>query len=330
MKIVLHKNIKIFLNYFLAPLLFILLCWIIYRQIANKPDLPQRWAQVKESIYQPVFWISILLMPVNWGLEALKWKYLTSRLENFSFFTAFKSVLTGTSITMLTPNRIGEFGGRIMYVKEENRIAAIPLTILGSMSQLFVTIIMGTAGLLLFKYLWHQDDVLFKLIPDLAGTILIYISLLTSICIILIYLRVGFIIKLLLQIPVLKKFVKYLHILSEFRRKELLRILFLSFLRYVVFILQYMLLFKAMQVVIPFADCFWLLTIFYLVMTMAPTIGFTELPLRAAASVEIFQVFSTNILGIQAASLSIWLINLVIPALIGSLLIFGLKIMKEK
>ncbi len=330
MKIVLHKNIKIFLNYFLAPVLFILLCFIIYRQIVGKPDLPLRWAQIKLSVYQPIFWICFLLMPVNWGLEALKWKYLTSRLENFNFSTAFKSVLTGTSITMLTPNRVGEYGGRIMYMREENRIAAIPLTILGSMSQLFVTIIMGTAGLLIFKYIWGQNDALFKLIPDLAGAILIYISLLTSIFLILLYLRVGFIIKLLLQIPLLKKFVKYLHILSEFRRKELLRILFLSFLRYVVFILQYLLLLKAMQVIIPVADCFWLLTIFYLVMTIAPTIGFTELPLRAAASVEIFQVYSSNVLGIQAASLGIWLINLVLPALIGSLLIFGLKIMKEK
>lgn len=330
MKIARSKNIKIFINYFLAPVIFLILCISLYRQITRQPDLPMRWQQIKGSILMPTFWLAFLLMPLNWSLEALKWKYLTKRLENFSFYTALKSVLAGTSITMLTPNRIGEYGGRIMYVKEENRIAAIPLTILGSMSQLFVTIVMGTAGLLLFRYVFHYDDALFKLIPDLAGTILIYISLLTSLFLILIYLRVGFIIKLLLQIPVLKKFVKYLHFLQEFSRKELLRILFLSFLRYVVFILQYILLLKVMQVVIPVADCFWLLTIFYLVMTMAPTIGFTELPLRAAASVEIFQLYSSNVLGIQAASLSIWIINLVLPALIGSILIFGLKIMKEK
>lgn len=330
MKIGISKNIKIFINYFLGPLIFIILCWSLYSQISHQPDLEVRWQQIKGSVLLPSFWLCFLLMPVNWGLEALKWKYLTRRLQNFSFYTAFKSVLAGTSITMLTPNRIGEYGGRIMYVKEENRIAAIPLTILGSMSQLFVTIIMGTIGLLIFKYIWPLENVLFKLLPDLAGTILIYISLLSSLFLILIYLRVGFIIKLLLQIPVLKKFVKYLHFLQDFSRKELLRILFLSFLRYVVFILQYILLLNVMQVVIPFADCFWLLTVFYLVMTLAPTIGFTELPLRAAASVEIFQVYSSNILGIQAASLSIWLINLVLPAIIGSLLIFGLKIMKEK
>ena len=65
-------------------------------------------------------------------------------------------------------------------------------------------------------------------------------------------------------------------------------------------------------------------------MALAPTIGFTELPIRAAASVELLNLFSSNVIGIQAASLGIWLINLVVPAVAGSILIFGIKIMKEK
>jgi hypothetical protein len=50
----------------------------------------------------------------------------------------------------------------------------------------------------------------------------------------------------------------------------------------------------------------------------------------ATASVKLLSVYSSNVLGIQAAAFGIWLINLVIPALIGSLLIFGIKIMKER
>ena len=95
------------------------------------------------------------------------------------------------------------------------------------------------------------------------------------------------------------------------------------------FILQYMLLLSVMEVEISYLLSFWLLTIFYLIMVMAPTIGFTELPLRATASVEIFKLYSPNILGIQAAALGIWLINLVLPAIIGSILILGIKITKE-
>jgi len=96
-----------------------------------------------------------------------------------------------------------------------------------------------------------------------------------------------------------------------------------------VFILQYVLLTRVMGVALDFELSFWLLTIFYLVMAIAPTIGFAELPVRATASVELFKLFSPNIVGIQAAALGIWLINLVLPAIIGSVLILGVKIAKE-
>jgi hypothetical protein len=85
-----------------------------------------------------------------------------------------------------------------------------------------------------------------------------------------------------------------------------------------------------MEVEVSIVMCFWLLTIFYLVMAVAPTIGFLELPVRAAVSVELFRMYSNNIVGIQAAALGIWLINLVIPAVIGSIMIFGIKILKDR
>lgn len=324
------KNIKIFFNYFLGPVLFIVLSWSLYKQIIHQPDLHQRWAQIRQSWQHPYFWIVLMLVPVNWGLEAKKWQLLILPLEKFSFGRAFKSVLAGCSVTMLTPNRIGEYGGRIIYVKEENRLRAIPLTILGSLGQLFVTVVLGTVGLLIFKYAPGTNAVLLKLMPELVGNILLYICMVTSLVLILIYLRVGLLIRLMQKAGILKKFVQYVQLLDAFSRKQLLRILFLSFLRYMVFILQYMLLLKVMQVDIANFVCFWLLSVFYLVMSLAPTIGFTELPVRAAASVELLQLYSSNVIGIQAASLGIWLINLVIPAIAGSLLIFGIKIMKEK
>lgn len=309
--------------------MFVLLSWTLYKQIIHRPDLPQRWMQIKLSWKNYNFWLVFFLMFVNWGLEARKWQLLVAPLEKFSFFKAYKSVLSGCSVTMLTPNRIGEYGGRIVYVQEHHRLSAIPLTILGSISQLFVTVIMGTIGLIVFRYS-ETETVLFKLLPPFAANILLYLSIIISILLILIYMRVRLILRIISKINFLKKLNKYLQLLNSFNRKQLLRILFLSFLRYMVFILQYLLLLKVMQVDIANFACFWLLSVFYLVMAIAPTIGFTELPVRAAASVELLQLYSTNIIGIQAASLGIWLINLVIPAIAGSLLIFGIKIMKEK
>ena len=268
-------------------------------------------------------------MLVNWGLEARKWQLLLRPLEQLSFTNAYKSVLAGCSITMLTPNRVGEYGGRILYVKEEHRLDAIPLTILGSISQLLITLAAGSAGLIFLRYSGESEK-LFSFMPAYTAGIFLCISISGAVFLSLVYMRVGLLARFLERIRFLKKFTAHIVLLNGFSRKQLLRILFLSFLRYMVFILQYVLLLKLMHVDIGFGISLMLLTVFYLVMAMAPTIGFTELPIRAAAGLEIFQLYSSNLIGIQAASLGIWIINLAVPAIAGSLLILGIKIMKEK
>jgi len=326
----LNKNIKLIINYLLGPLLFVLLAWSLYNQVIHQPDLEVRWQQVKQSWKQYPFWIVFILMFVNWGIEARKWQLLMAPLEKFSLSKAFKAIFAGCSITMLTPNRIGEYGGRIMYVQEEHRLRAISLTILGSISQLTITMFMGATGLAILKYTGIVNKASFDNVPWLISDTLFIISVIVTVMLLLLYFRTGFITTIITRIGFLKKLATYIAVLDAFSGKQLLRILFLSFFRYMVFILQYLLLLKVMEVDIAYPVSFLLLTVFYLVMAVAPTIGFTELPVRATASVLIFELFSKNIVGIQAAALGIWLINLVLPAIFGSLLIFGIKIMKER
>jgi hypothetical protein len=66
-------------------------------------------------------------------------------------------------------------------------------------------------------------------------------------------------------------------------------------------------------------------------MAVIPTLTFlTELGLRWGASIQVIQFFSANTVGIFAASFAIWLINLIIPALIGSLLILRIRIFSKR
>jgi hypothetical protein len=313
----------------LAPIIFVVVCWSLYYKIVKQPNLQEGLTQIKECFKIFSFWIAFGLVIVNWGIEAVKWQIQLLPLENISFTTAFKSVLAGCSITMITPNRVGEYGGRIFYVKEENRLDAIPLTILGSMSQLFVTLVIGAASLISMLYFSSNVFSLASL-PAYTTTVILYFSIAGAAFLLLAYLRVSLIVKFLSKFKFLEKIVSHIKLLNAFSRKQLLRILFLSFLRYSIFILQYILLLQAMQVHIDFVTAYKLIAIFYLIMAMAPTIGFTELPIRAAASVEVLQLYSSNVVGIQAAATAIFFINLVLPAIIGSVLIFGIKILKER
>ena len=269
-------------------------------------------------------------MFVNWGVETRKWQILISHVQQFSFARAMKSVFAGCSVTMLTPNRIGEYGGRILYVEEPSRIKAISLSLVGSISQLLVTMVMGCIGLLYLRYVSHINSSTLAVLPEFWGDVLIYLSIGLTGLLMLFYLRLGWLVRSMERVPSFQKVVNHIRVLDEFDNKQLIRILFLSLIRYLVFVFQYVLMLRVMQIEIPVWICFWLMTVFYLVMAVAPSIGFIELPVRISASWVIFKFYTTNELGIGTASLGIWLINLVIPAIMGSLLILSVKIVKEK
>jgi hypothetical protein len=111
----------------------------------------------------------------------------------------------------------------------------------------------------------------------------------------------------------------------------LFHILSLSLARYLVFIIQYYILFDVFGVEMNGWQVFWSVSVVFLVLAIVPTIALvTELGVRWKTSVEVVQLFSLNIVGIVATSLAIWIINLVIPALIGSLLILNIRLFNYK
>ena len=317
------------INYFLGPVLFIVLSWSLYNQVIHQPDLPHRWNEIRSCWHSWQFWLVVFLMIVNWGFEARKWQLLIAHLQHLSFIKAFESVLSGSSVTMLTPNRVGEYGGRILYVDEGNRIKAISLTIVGSISQLLITMFTGCLGLTYLRFFSQNNNAL-NVLPDVWSNILLYISIAFTLVLLLFYFRISWLVRMMEKVPALQKIVKHIQVLDEFSNKQLLHILFLSFIRYVVFVVQYILLLQVMQTGIGSITGFWLISVFYLVLAIAPTFGFIELPVRAKASWEILRYYSNNELGVGAAALGIWFINLVIPAIIGSLLILSIKIVKSK
>lgn len=318
------------MNYLLGPVLFLLLSWSLYRQLIQKPNLHLLWQHIKEGWQHWKFGLVLLLLLFNWGIEARKWQLLIRHLQPFSFLRSFKSVLSGCSITLLTPNRVGEYGGRILYVEEGNRIRAISLTMVGSISQLLVTLWMGSLGLVFLRFISHQNQEPFAILPEFWGNVLTYLCFAISAILTLFYLRLGWLVRMMEKVPALNKVVRHVRVLDEFDNPQLLQVMALSGLRYLVFVVQYVLLLQVMGVDIPVLLCFWLIAVFYLVMAIAPTFGFIELPVRVTASWMILQHYTPNELAVGTASLGIWLINLAIPAVLGSLMLLSIKIVKKQ
>lgn len=330
----LNKNIKIFLNYFLGPVLFVWLSYSIYQQIIHQPQLARSWKSIQNALIGEQWWkfpVILILMAVNWGVEARKWQVLLKPVERISWFRSFKATLTGVAFALNTPNRIGEYGGRVLYIREGNRLKAISLTLVGSMSQFLVTMVVGCGGLL---FLLNLPEAATPFIQ--SGSYRFWIRVLLSFVAIfsiiglLIYFRLGWIIRVADKLPAFKKLTPHIEVLESLNGNLLLRLCSLSLTRYIVFAVQYILMIQLLNVDIPGWPAFWLVSVMFLVLAIVPTIALAELGLRGQVSLELFGIFSGNKLAITASAAGIWAINLVLPALIGSLLTLSIKIFKNK
>lgn len=316
----LNKNIKLFINYFLGPLLFIWLSWSIYRQIQQQPGLEQAWQRIKESMNGPMLWnllLVVILMIVNWSVEAAKWQLSVKQIQKVSFGRALQAVLSGVSFSVTTPNRVGEYLGRVLYMDEGNRLKTISLTIVGSLSQLIITILMGGIGLIILRPIIEGQQI----ISVLWMKVVLYGVWGVLIVLTLFYFRLSWIIKWIDRLPGSKRFAYLVKALEDFNATILLKLLSLSLFRFVIFIIQYYLLFGLFDVNVSGWQAFWTVSVSFLVMAIIPTIAIAELAQRGKVTIAIVGLYSSNELGMTFATAGIWFINLILPAIVGSLLI---------
>ena len=288
----------------------------------------------------------LLLMLLNWGIEALKWRYLISKLENISFIRSFTAVLSGVTISTFLPNRTGEYLGRVFILDKSNRIHGILITIIGSISQMLVTVIAGLLSLIIIVRSQQTtvNSPLYSLESGLwANYIFFGISFLNlaviGICI-FIYFNITSLIGFSNRIKYLKKYrlARYLKIFSWFSNRELLKVFILSLLRYIIFTFQFYLILKFLGITLPLLQaCIFISSVFFIT-TIIPSITFSELGVRGTVAISLFSIYlnayakqcaSPNI-KLVAATTILWLINLILPAIMGSLFIFRLRFFKKK
>ena len=325
----LNKNIKIFFNYFLGPLLFIYLSVSIYRQINRQPDLEHAWQQLKISFLgtgASSLSFIIILMLGNWGIEAMKWKLAIEKIQPISFIKSLKAIFSGVSFSVTTPNRVGEYFGRVLYMKEGNRLKAISLTIVCSISQLLVTLWMGLFGLLVLKKQIEAS----QMITSLWLQLLISGVAITCVLLTLFYFRLSWMVKWIDRLPGSSRFSWLINAIEDFNATLLLKLLSLSIVRFSIFCIQYYLMFRLFGVEVLWWQGFWAISISFLILAVIPSIALADLGLRGEVTIKLFGLFSSNVLAITVSTAAMWFINLVLPAIVGSLLILSIKIFANK
>jgi len=258
--------------------------------------------------------VILMLMVVNWAIETYKWQMLIHKIQHFSFTNSFKAVLVGITVGVFTPNRVGEIGGRIAFLDKGKRTSGAFASAIGSLAQFIATIIMGVGGFILFL-LFFPDKTQINTYFNKFSAIALFLVLALLVWS---YYNVRKIIPLLIKIPFLKKKSEQIQYLSNETGKFLSLVLFLSTIRYLVFFLQFFLLLNLFNADINLLEGFVSISITYLFMTIIPTTTLIELGLRGSLAIFFIGMFSENTLGIVLASFFIWIINIAIPAVVGT------------
>ncbi|MBK7690679.1 MAG: flippase-like domain-containing protein [Bacteroidetes bacterium] len=318
-----NKSIKLIFKGVIGFILFSWMAYSLYHQIQRQQnlkstlyDLYVEWNAQKILLLAAV----IVLMVLNWSIEAGKWRLLLKGTEEFSLSRSLQSVLTGVAVSVITPNRIGEYMGRILYLKNVNKIQGITVTIIGSFAQLIITGFLGLSGLIYYISYIKQGNWL---------TVLLISSVILCASLTYFYFHLYKIIEWTKGITFLRKIRIYLEIVKRFDQKQLLYILFLSFIRYIVYTVQFLLLLQVMMVFAPLADLIFTIWLIFWAMAIVPTIAIAEIGVRGETALYFLLPLSANQLGIVSSSLMLWLINLIIPALIGCLFVYKMKIYED-
>lgn len=298
-------KIKQFLLLLLKLIVVGLAFYFIQSQLADKEwdwnIIIEKWQQPNAVIY--ILGIVILTF-LNRFIEILKWKNLAQIVEPISIWESTKQVLIGITFGIVTPNGIGEYAGKAWFYPKKEAGKVVFLNAVCNGIQVIYAVAFGLIGTLYVNYL-HEfipNIYIHLFFGGLLAVILIIFSI-KNISIKGYSLQTIF--TFLAEIP------------KETHRKNII----LAFLRYTVLVHQYYLLYRFFDVEIAYGTLLAVVASIYLLASSLPNFQAIDFALKGSVALFLFGFFGVNEWVIALVATSIWLLNLVIPISIGSILL---------
>jgi len=253
-----------------------------------------------------IVWV-ILLMPVNWGLEAYKWYYLMKHFGfSLSYLSSYKTTLTGLAYSLVLPGGIGEYMGRAEAIPEGSGWKGAGVLSIARIAQLYATVLFG--GLTLGLFLLHKQ----------------YYWLLTGLIVFVSVCWFFFIYSTRIAIWLTQKLSGSYTFLTELlypwtqHGMEKPIVFLISAVRYAVFTLQFYFILIVLGVKESTIDLLSGISSAFMLKSFFPS--FLDLGPRELAVTLFFKDLHSSLAQVLAASLLLWFINVMIPGIAGSLL----------
>ena len=264
--------------------------------------------------------IAVILLIFNWSIEAFKWKFSIDNIENIGFLKSLRITLTSITASLVTPNRLGEIPLRALLLNKSKLKELTTRTVVSSLSQLITTIFIGTIS---FGVIFDSFNL------NWNPLLILCLSIIFSLFTLWLFFNSRYISWFIQKIPGFNS-QRFEQASTDFTRKKLFILLLLSLLRFVVFSLQFYMVLYSFGIILNGVGQLLLIPVFFLFSTIIPSILISEIGVRGSVALIVFGIVSDNSIMILLASISLWLINVGIPAIFGIFSLNQFKFLESK
>ena len=295
--------------------------YFIYHKVTSNPEL--QFSDFLAFLHKNnVFSLKnitflIILSVFNWIFEIFKWKKLVASIKQITFFEALKQSIGALTVSLFTPNRIGDYGAKALYYNSSYRKRIVLLNFIGNVMQMTITVLFGSIGFYFFIIEYHIE---FN--PSRVALFFIIISVISILSVLGIkqnkFKIKGF------SLDKIIDFIKNLSInikVSGF---------FISIMRYLIFSFQFYFLLLIFDVDISYINAMIAITSMYLLASIIPSIFIFDVIIKGSVAVYLFSKVGINEFTILSVVLLMWILNFVLPSIIGSFYVLSFKLPKSE
>lgn len=297
----------------------LLLAFIAYSLRAQPTDWSRLGQQLRRTNWtSPYALILLLLTPLNWSLEALKWRWLARRVQPLTFAQSLGGVLAGVSLGLALPGPLGDTAGRVLSIRADqrqrnvpDRVAAVGAALVSGGMQFYVAVVIGAVAWA--TYLFYTPTR-----QTTGGRILTgLLFFLSALGVLLNGYRPRFV-AWSARWRRLETYTAYWAIIGRYSHGDMAGAFGLALFRHVVFSAQLYAAFRLYGIALPPLLLAAGVGVIYLVKTIAPAFNWlSDLGVREAAALWVFAPFGLPAPLLLAATLTLWLINILLPVLVG-------------
>ncbi len=261
--------------------------------------------------------ILLLFSGCNWFLECLKWQLLVREIKTISLKKAIEQSLGSLTASIITPNRIGEYGAKAIYFKKTYRKKIMGLNFVGNLSQLSTTLFFGVIGLIYTINIFKLPISYFKLIGFViltTGVIITYYKFLS---------KKEFEIKG-------HSFKKLNRFVSNLNRNTLYKSILIAVFRYICFSHQFYFLICLLGIDVTYIEALALIASMYLLVSVIPTVFVFDVLVKGSIAVWLFSFVNANEFIIVTCITIMWFLNFALPSIIGSYFVLNFKLPKSQ